>query len=272
MFRKIKEILKSLKKFCNKIWQIFWNVKIFEENLKNIKTPYECTPNPQLDPLWTHRLGFKATAGLRTRRHDELEEVIANPAVSADPNASAVAREEHLPDDSETQRRPGDVALNLGDGRSLVDVTVASPFSTACDNASRFAGSPAAAAEAANDRKTREWRALLDSNGMDQGQMVTSFMPLAVSALGVWDGRSLSLCWLKRFSNVCSASTGEPSGTFYASLMIRLSVALWRANSRILRALRAHSEFEIRDSALVEEDFDWIFTILFNRLCLLYHY
>ena len=118
----------------------------------------ECLPNPQLDPLGTHRLGCPATAGARTKRHDDLVDVIANAALSADPNTFMVAREERLPDDSETQRRPGDVALNLGNGRSLVDLTVASLFSAARGNALRLAGSPAAAAEVSYDRKTRKSR------------------------------------------------------------------------------------------------------------------
>ena len=76
----------------------------------------ECTPNPNQDPLGSHRLRCRFAAGARTRRHDELVEVIAKAALSADPNTFMVDREERLPDDSETQRRPGDVALNLGNG------------------------------------------------------------------------------------------------------------------------------------------------------------
>ena len=133
-------------------------------------------------------------------------EVIAKTALSADHNTFMVAPEERLPDDSEMQRRPGDVALNLGNGITLVDLTVASPLSTAYTNDSRFAGTPAAAAEAAHDRKMRDWRALLDTNGVDPSGMVTEFVTLAVTALGVWDSRSLLS--LKRFSNVCAASSG----------------------------------------------------------------
>ena len=201
----------------------------------------DCIPNPQNDPLGLHRLGCRASAGARTNRHDEIFEVVAKAALSADPNSFMVAREEHLSDDVETQRRPGDVALNLGNGRTLIDLTVASPFSAACANASRLAGTPAAAAEAAHDRKTREWTALLDSNGLDAVQMVTQFVPLAGTAMGVWDCRSLR--WLKLFLDACAASTGEAAGSYFYSFMMKLSVALWRANSRIIRALRNSSEF-----------------------------
>ena len=42
-------------------------------------------------------------------------------------------------------------------------------------------------------------------------------MPLAVTALGVWD--DLSLRWLRGFSNVCAAATSVSSGMALTSLM-----------------------------------------------------
>ncbi len=59
-------------------------------------------------------------------------------------------------------------------------------------------------------------------------------MPLAVTALDVWDERSLR--WLRRLSDVCAAATSVSPGTALASLMTKLSVALWRANSCMIRA------------------------------------
>ena len=101
----------------------------------------------------------------------------------------------------------------------------------------RFAGSPAAAAASAYDGKTAKWRALLGNHDLDNGMLVSTFQPIAVTALGVWDERSLA--WLRRFSGVCAAASGCDPGTSFASLMTRLSVALWRGNSRLTRSLRA---------------------------------
>ena len=155
-----------------------------------------------------------------------------------------VAPEERLLDDVETEKASGDVALNLGNGRTLVNLTVASPFSAACANASRLAGTPAAAAEAAHDRKTREWTALLETNGLDSALMVAQFVPLVVTTLGVWDWRSLR--WLSHFSDVCAASLGEAAGSYFSSFMM-LFVALWRANLCIIRGLRIASELAYRE-------------------------
>ena len=60
----------------------------------------------------------------------------------------------------------------------------------------------------------------------------SAFIPLAVTALGVWDERSLR--WLRRFSDACAAATATPVGLAFSSLMTRLSVALWRGNSQML--------------------------------------
>ena len=105
-----------------------------------------CLPNPQTDPLGYHRMGCRNAAGARTRRHDEMVTVIANAALAADPFAFQVAREERLSDAEGSKARPGDVSLNLGSGRVLVDLTVAIPFAVACQVNTRFAGLPAAAA------------------------------------------------------------------------------------------------------------------------------
>ena len=132
--------------------------------------------------------------------------------------------------------RPGDVALNLGDGRTYVDVTVVNPFSVAHILATRSAGSPAAAAETAYDRKVVKYQDHFDNV---TGPLASKFVPLAVTAMGVWDDRSLR--WLRTFSDVCAAATAADPGSAFASLMTRLSVALWRGNSQMLRACRAHT-------------------------------
>ena len=197
----------------------------------------DCVPEPRLDPLGLHRLGCARAAGARRRRHDEMVAVIAKTALSADPNSFRVAREEHLPDDSTTNSRPGDVALNLGDGRTYADLTVTNPFAAARANVSIIAGSPASAAALAYDRKVRGWQALLEAAGVTPDLASSKFAPLAVTAIGAWDERSL--LWLKRFSAVCALATGEDTGLAFGSLMTKLSVALWRGNSRMIRALRA---------------------------------
>ena len=207
----------------------------------------ECKPEAHQDPLGLHRLGCVRAAGARIRRHDEMVSVIAKTALSADPTSFRVAREEHLPDDLITNSRPGDVALNLGDGRTYADLTVANPFAAARANASRLAGSPAAAAVQAYDFKSRKWQALLEETGVPPEFATSRFVPLAVTALGAWDERSL--LWLKRFSAVCAGASGEDVGQAFASLMTRLSVALWRGNSRMIRALRAVPTIDNADAA-----------------------
>ena len=136
----------------------------------------------------------------------------------------------------QTRVRPGDVALNLGDGRTYVDVTVANPFSVAHLTATRSAGSPAVAAEIAYDRKVAKYQTHFN---IANGPQTSNFVPLAVTAMGVWDERSLR--WLRKFSDVCAAATAADPGSLFASLMTKLSVALWRGNSRMLRACRAQS-------------------------------
>ena len=195
-----------------------------------------CVPEACQDPLGLHRLGCVRAAGARTRRHDEMVAVIAKTALLADPNSFRVAREEHLPDDTTTYSRPGDVALNLGDGRTYVDLTVANPFAAALANVIHLAGSPASAAASAYDRKVRGWQGLLEASGVAPGLTSSKFAPLAVTAIGAWDERSL--LWLKRFSAVCAAASGEDTCSAFGSLMTQLSVALWRGNSHMIRALR----------------------------------
>ena len=93
-----------------------------------------------------HRLGYRNAAGARTRRHGKLVTVIANTALTADSRSFRVEREERLHEAEESQARPGDVALDLGIRRCLVNVTVANPFRPAGQKFTRDAGNPAAAA------------------------------------------------------------------------------------------------------------------------------
>ena len=114
----------------------------------------DCSPPPVDDPGGLHRLGCKAAADARHRRHDALAAVIAKAALDADPRAFRVERDVAAPDDDATRARPGDIAVDLGDGRTPVDVTVVLPVSAAPHlNASRSAGSPAVAAVNTYNRK-----------------------------------------------------------------------------------------------------------------------
>ena len=117
-----------------------------------------------------------------------------------------------------------------------MDLRVANPFAAARANVIHLAGSPAFAAASAYDRKVRGWQGLLEASGVAPGLTSSKFAPLAVTAIGAWDERSL--LWLKRFSAVCAAASGEDTGSALVSLMTRLSVALWRGNSHMIRALR----------------------------------
>ena len=85
-----------------------------------------------MDPQGYHRLGCRNAAGARTRRHDEIATVIAKAALSADPLAFQVARDERVSDAEGSKARPGYVAPNLGSGRVLVDLTDGSPFAASC--------------------------------------------------------------------------------------------------------------------------------------------
>ena len=114
---------------------------------------------------------------------------------------------------------------------TYVDVTVVNAYSAAHLTASRSAGSPARAAEVAFNRKTAKY-----ADQFDEACPSRKFVPLAVTALGVWDERSLQ--WLRRFSAVCAAASSMDVGMAFASLMTKLSIALWRGNSRMMRACR----------------------------------
>ncbi len=103
-----------------------------------------------------------------------------------------------------------------------MDVTVANP----CSEARLTAYS---AAEQAYDCKVAKYHELLAAVSH-----LPAFTPLAVTALGVWDERSLR--WRHRFSDTCAAATAAEPGHMFASLMTRLSAALWHGNSRMLRA------------------------------------
>ena len=178
-----------------------------------------CNQSARLDPIGTHRLGCKSAADARLRRHDCLASFLAKTALAADARALQVSKEARVPD-SASQARPGDVALDMGDGRAFVDLTVVNPFSVAHLSASRSAGSPALAAERAFNRKVAKYASLLNP---DDGS-VAHFVPLAVTALGIWD--ECSLRWLRQFANVCVAATAVDPGLTLAALMMRLSVAL----------------------------------------------
>ena len=90
----------------------------------------DCTSSLREDPQGLKRLGCKAAGDARLCRHDGLADVVAKVALAAVSRAFRVAREKNLPD-AGCRVQPGDIALNLGSGRKLLDVTVVNPFSAA---------------------------------------------------------------------------------------------------------------------------------------------
>ena len=189
-----------------------------------------------------HRFGCRNAAGARTRRHNYMVAVLAKTALAADPRSFQLEREERLVDAEGSKSRPGDVALNLGNCRTLADLTVASPLVAACQTSARYAGTPAAAATVAYDRKLSKWQYLLDSHQLEAGDLASTFQPLSVTALGVWDERSLQ--WLKRFSSVCASARGVDGGAALSKHMSHdsISVSLWRGNSHLIRAISSSSD------------------------------
>lgn len=187
-----------------------------------------CDPSPSEDPLGLPWLGCKSAALARLRRHNALASVVATCALKADPRAFQVEREVGL-DGGSSRARPGDVSLDLGNVRTLLNITVVNLFIAARIRASRITGSPAVAEEEAFDKKVRKYGDLEQTP-----EDASHFVPLAVTAAGVWDERSIR--WLRRFSAVCAASLGVDSGSAFADLMVRLAVALWRGTSAMSRS------------------------------------
>ena len=132
----------------------------------------------------------------------------------------------------------------MGNGRTYVDVTVVNAFSAAYLTASRSAGSPALAAESACDWKVAKYASLFASDSTQtQTQLTEQLVPLAATALGWQSATSTSLRWLRPLSDVCAAASSEETGVAWTSLMTSLSIALWRDNSRMMRAGRPYTPF-----------------------------
>ena len=179
----------------------------------------ECVPNPKDDPFGLHGLGCKAAAEARLRRHNALAGVIASFALKADPRAFQVEREVSGIADQTSRDKPGDVAMDLGYGRTLLDITVVNPFSAARLRASRSAGSPAIAAEEGYDKKVRKYALLL---GADTDPTRCRFVPLSVTAAG-----GLSHCGTNGQSSGC-ASLLLYARHLLASTPVRLFRSSWR--------------------------------------------
>ena len=77
-------------------------------------------------------------------------------ALAADPLSFFVRCEKRLSDVEDSKMRPGDIALNLGNERSLLDATISNPFKVGGQFNFRLAGNPAAAASNAYERKVRK--------------------------------------------------------------------------------------------------------------------
>ena len=166
---------------------------------------HDCTPGPIQDPLGLHRLGCRNAAPARTLRHDEMVTVIAKSALNADPLSFQVAREERFVDADDSLERPGDVALNLGDGRTLADLTVASPFGAASQFSTRIARSPAAAASDAYDRKLLKWRRLLEDHELTDHSLLYNYSTACRD--GPWGmGRKISSVVKEVLGRLCSIS------------------------------------------------------------------
>ena len=86
----------------------------------------DCLPSPSEDPLGFHRLGCKSGASARLRRSNALATVVATCPLKEGPRAFQVEREVGF-DGDYSRARSSDVSLDLGDDRTLFDVTVANP-------------------------------------------------------------------------------------------------------------------------------------------------
>ena len=60
--------------------------------------------------------------------------VIAKTALAVDPRTFKVVHDRRLADAEGFKKRPNDVALYFGDGRVLLNLTVASPIIAGCKN------------------------------------------------------------------------------------------------------------------------------------------
>ena len=97
--------------------------------------------------------------------------VLVAAALEADPRAFRVARDERLPEADSSRAWPGDVALDLGSGCTLVDVTVKNPFAKAGHTFARLAGLPAAAAATAYDNEIKKLRTLFANNQLEADEI-----------------------------------------------------------------------------------------------------
>ena len=70
-----------------------------------------------------HRFGCRNAAG--ARRHNYMVAVLAKTALAADPHSFQLECEERLVDAEGSKSRPGNVSINLGNCRTLADLTVA---------------------------------------------------------------------------------------------------------------------------------------------------
>ena len=132
-----------------------------------------CTPNRAANLNVLHRLGCRNVAWERTRRHDDLETLLVEKALSADVQSFRVFRKERLAEAEGSQARPGDIALNMGEGRVLVDVIITNLFALAGQTNLINAGSPGAVSASAYIRKLSKWRNLLDDHQLSNTMHTT---------------------------------------------------------------------------------------------------
>jgi len=162
--------------------------------------------------------------------------VISNAARSADMLIGCESR------DGLSGQNRSDALLRMGpEARPThVDVTVSSPWNVKLSATQQAMGAEAAPAVAA-ERKLRLYQHNLTSPSEFH------FVPLAVSAAGVWESKALK--WLTQdFATELEHRKGGLRADHAAELMINLSVALWRQNSRMLRWTPAHDSDPLDDS------------------------
>jgi hypothetical protein len=140
--------------------------------------------------------------------------------------------------DNGTRKRPGDLVLDLGDGPTFIDVTVANPFNATL--LTTLAGNPASVALMREGAKMRKHAADVRSVG-------AVFQPIGLTSMGCFTEPAIK--WLKKFARVGSISACTPFAATFGALMTRLSVALWRGNAAM--AGFGANNLGLRDSLLL---------------------
>ena len=125
------------------------------------------------------RLGCSRCGQSRVNRHHRLCDVIQVLAQAAN---VFVRREAKHPDNVDTQHRPGDVVITLDGQEVFLDVTITSPANQITTSRT----TPDTHVNRAARLKWTKW-----NNSMYSENAGIKFVPLAVSAYGVWEEGAL---------------------------------------------------------------------------------